>query len=103
MFYLLKGVQAAASLKPVPGRPDTGVPIEHSKNLLAAYKKNHVPCELIVVKGGTHGFGGHDGFSDQEMPRSGGDQCLVRDTLAPEDNCQAGRGCPLQTTYFALA
>ena len=46
------------------------MPIEHSKNLLAAYEKNHVPCELIVVKGGTHGFGGHDGFSDRDMPHA---------------------------------
>ena len=29
-----------------------------------------MPCELLVVKGGTHGFGGHDGFSDQEMPHA---------------------------------
>ena len=37
----------------VHGDKDTAVPIEHSQKILAEMQKNHVPCELMVIKGGT--------------------------------------------------
>jgi formylglycine-generating enzyme required for sulfatase activity/acetyl esterase/lipase len=43
------------------GDKDPGVPIEHSQNILAEYKKNNVPCELITMKGEGHAFAGDDG------------------------------------------
>jgi formylglycine-generating enzyme required for sulfatase activity/acetyl esterase/lipase len=43
------------------GDKDPGVPIEHSLNIQAEYKKNNVPCELMVMKGCGHAFAGDDG------------------------------------------
>jgi len=40
----------------VHGDKDTTVPISQSENLMAALKRAGVPAELIVVKGGGHGF-----------------------------------------------
>ncbi|MCY3017554.1 MAG: SUMF1/EgtB/PvdO family nonheme iron enzyme [Planctomycetota bacterium] len=47
------------------GDKDTGVPIEHSETMLAEYKKNNVPCELLVIKGAGHGFNGFVGYAEQ--------------------------------------
>ena len=42
----------------VHGDKDPVVPIEHSQKILAEMQKNHVPCELMVIKGADHGIGG---------------------------------------------
>jgi acetyl esterase/lipase len=47
----------------VHGDKDAGVPLEHSEKMYAELQKQHVPGELIVVKGGGHGFGGMDDWS----------------------------------------
>ena len=44
----------------VHGDKDTVVPIEHSQKILAEMQKNHVPCELVVIKGADHGGVGGD-------------------------------------------
>ena len=47
----------------IHGDKDVGVPIWHSEKMLAEYKKNNVPCELLVIKGVGHGFDiGFKGF-----------------------------------------
>ena len=52
----------------IHGDKDVGVPIWHSEKMLAEYKKNSVPCELLVIKGVGHGFDiGFKGF-DQYTP-----------------------------------
>ncbi len=43
------------------GDKDPGIPIEHSKNILAELKKNNVPCELITFEGCGHAFAGDGG------------------------------------------
>ena len=41
------------------------IPITYSRDILAAYKKNGVPSELLTVKGVGHGFDiGFKGFKD---------------------------------------
>ena len=40
----------------IHGDKDTDVPIEHSEKMLAEYKKNNVPCELLEIKGARHGL-----------------------------------------------
>jgi acetyl esterase/lipase len=47
----------------IHGDKDTGVPLEHSEKMYAELQKNHVPSELIVVRGGGHGFRGMDDWS----------------------------------------
>jgi dipeptidyl aminopeptidase/acylaminoacyl peptidase len=40
----------------IHGDKDELVPIEHSKNILAAFQKAKVPAELITIEGAGHGF-----------------------------------------------
>jgi acetyl esterase/lipase len=47
----------------IHGDKDPGVPLEHSEKMYTELQKNHVPGELIVVKGGGHGFTGMDSWS----------------------------------------
>lgn len=44
----------------IHGDKDPLVPLSHSENILAAFKKQNVPAELIVIPGGGHGFKGDD-------------------------------------------
>jgi acetyl esterase/lipase len=44
----------------IHGDKDFGVPLELSEKMLAECRKNHVPCELVVIKGAGHGFAGKD-------------------------------------------
>jgi acetyl esterase/lipase len=44
----------------IHGDKDELVPIEHSQKILEEFKKQHVPCELIVIAGAAHGFKGND-------------------------------------------
>lgn len=44
----------------VHGDKDQLVPIDHSKKIVPEFEKNHVPCELLVIPGGDHGFLGED-------------------------------------------
>jgi formylglycine-generating enzyme required for sulfatase activity/dienelactone hydrolase len=64
----------------VHGDKDTGVPIWHSEKMLAEYKKNNVPCDLLTIKGVGHGFDiGFKGF-DQYTPEQMKIMALARDT-----------------------
>ena len=47
----------------IHGDKDVGVPLEHSEKIYAELQKNHVPSELIVIKGGGHGFVGMDSWN----------------------------------------
>jgi acetyl esterase/lipase len=42
----------------IHGDADTLVKLDNSERILAAFKKEKVPCDLIVVKGAGHGFAG---------------------------------------------
>lgn len=42
----------------IHGDKDQLVKPDNSDRILAAFKKDHVPCELIVMKGAGHGFAG---------------------------------------------
>ena len=44
----------------IQGDKDSLLPLELTEKLLATYEKNHVPCELLVIKGAGHGFAGAD-------------------------------------------
>jgi acetyl esterase/lipase len=45
----------------VHGDKDDLVKLDQSQRILAAFQKEKVPCELIVIAGAGHGFGGEDG------------------------------------------
>ncbi len=45
----------------IHGDKDELVPLEHSENILAEFKKHKVTNELLVIKGAGHGFRGEDG------------------------------------------
>jgi acetyl esterase/lipase len=45
----------------VHGDKDDLVKLDQSERILAAFQKEKVPCELIVIKDAGHGFGGQDG------------------------------------------
>ena len=45
----------------VHGDKDDLVKLDNSERILAAFEKEKVPCELIVIKGAGHGFGAADG------------------------------------------
>ncbi|HEX5471683.1 MAG TPA: alpha/beta hydrolase [Lacipirellulaceae bacterium] len=42
----------------IHGDKDTLVKLDNSQRMMAALKKANVPCDLIVMKGAGHGFGG---------------------------------------------
>lgn len=44
----------------VSGDKDTLVPLDHSEKILAEFKKERVPAELLVLPGAGHGFKGED-------------------------------------------
>ncbi len=45
----------------IHGDQDKLVPIDHSQNILAAFRKNKVDADLLVIEGAAHGFRGDDG------------------------------------------
>jgi len=45
----------------IHGDADTLVTLNNSERIEAAFKKEKVPCELIVMKGAGHGFAGEQG------------------------------------------
>ncbi len=45
----------------VHGDKDKLVPLAHSENILAAFEKQQVQAELMVIEGAAHGFRGEDG------------------------------------------
>ena len=45
----------------IHGDKDELVPIDHSENILAEFKKQKVTSELLVIKDAGHGFRGEDG------------------------------------------
>jgi formylglycine-generating enzyme required for sulfatase activity/acetyl esterase/lipase len=89
--------QSAPALM-VHGDKDLAVPIWHSEKMLAEYKKNNVPCDLLTIKGVGHGFDiGFKGF-DQYTPEQMKILALTRDTsvawfekflLAPKKEAKA--------------
>ncbi|MGO8689140.1 MAG: prolyl oligopeptidase family serine peptidase [Thermoguttaceae bacterium] len=44
----------------IHGDKDPVVPLEHSQKILPVLQGDHVPSELLVIKGAGHGFGGGD-------------------------------------------
>jgi acetyl esterase/lipase len=53
---LLKVTAKAVPTLLIHGDMDKLVPIEHSKNMLAALQKVKVPCKLVTIEGAGHGF-----------------------------------------------
>jgi acetyl esterase/lipase len=53
---LLKTTSKTAPTLLIHGDKDELVPIDHSKNMLAALEKEKVTCKLTTVEGGHHGF-----------------------------------------------
>ncbi len=45
----------------VHGDKDDLVKLSHSERIVAAFEKEKVPCELVVIEGAGHGFNGRDG------------------------------------------
>jgi acetyl esterase/lipase len=57
---LLQVTQDDAPTLLLHGDQDKMVPIENSQNILEAFKKVGVPCDLIVIPGAEHNFAGDD-------------------------------------------
>ena len=77
---LLQVTPYSAPALMVHGDKDTGVPIWHSEKILAEYKKNNAPAELLTIKGVGHGFDiGFKGFA-QYTPEQMKIAILARDT-----------------------
>src|SRR5262249_53539864 len=53
---LLKVTEKTAPTLLIHGDKDPLVPIEHSKNMLAALEKAKVPCKLVTIEGAGHSF-----------------------------------------------
>ena len=53
---LLKVTDKTVPTLLIHGDKDMLVPIEHSKNILAALENAKVPCKLVTVEGAGHGF-----------------------------------------------
>jgi acetyl esterase/lipase len=53
---LLKVTGKSAATLMIHGDKDALVPIDHSKNMLAALEKEKVDCRLTTVEGGAHSF-----------------------------------------------
>ncbi len=45
----------------IHGDQDKLVPLDHSRKIRAEFEKKNVPCEVLVIEGAGHGFGGGDG------------------------------------------
>ena len=50
----------------IHGDKDDLVKLDNSERILDAFKKEGVPCELIVIHGAGHGFGGEQGKQASE-------------------------------------
>jgi len=58
---LLQVTSDAAPTLLVHGDQDKLVPLEHSQNILAEFRKQHVAADLVVIPGAAHAFHGADG------------------------------------------
>ncbi len=77
----------------IHGDADGLVKLDNSERILAAFKKEHVPCDLLVMKGAGHGFTGEQGnqasvaliawFDKYLAPSSNGKNGKVGDQAAP--------------------
>jgi len=87
--------QLAASVSPVlqvtpddpptlliHGDKDELVKIDNSERILAAFKKEKVPCDLLVIEGAAHGFPGEQGQTASQALIKWFDQYLAADAVA---------------------
>jgi acetyl esterase/lipase len=63
----------------IHGDADTLVKLDNSERILAAFKKEKVPCDLIVMKGAGHGFAGEQGEQAGKALVAWFDKYLVQD------------------------
>jgi acetyl esterase/lipase len=74
----------------VHGDEDGLVKLDNSERILAAFKKENVPCELIVIAGAGHGFPGDDGERATKALVAWFDEHLAADAAdGVEDEAQA--------------
>jgi acetyl esterase/lipase len=82
----------------VHGDRDDLVKLDNSERILAAFEKEKVPCELIVIEGARHGFGGKDGERAATALVAWFDKYLAApadDSHAPaKSEAEAGAGAP---------
>jgi len=69
----------------IHGDKDTLVKPDNSDRILAAFKKEKVPCDLIVMKGAGHGFGGKQGDEAATALIAWFDKYLANDGHATTD------------------
>ncbi len=63
----------------IHGDADTLVKLDNSERIEKALKKEHVPCELIVMKGASHGFAGDQGMQASKALVAWFDKYLAKD------------------------
>lgn len=62
----------------IHGDKDPLVPLSHSENILAEFKKQNVASELVVIPGGGHGFKGDDDVRAREAMIAWFEKYLVK-------------------------
>jgi acetyl esterase/lipase len=62
----------------IHGDKDDLVKLDNSERILEVFKKEGVPCELIVIQGAGHGFGGENGKRASEALVKWFDQHLAK-------------------------
>ena len=77
----------------IHGDKDDLVKLDNSERILEAFKKEGVPCELIVIEGAGHGFGGENGKRASEALLKWFDKYLAKSTGSGQ-NGAVGNGKP---------
>jgi acetyl esterase/lipase len=69
----------------IHGDRDTLVPLDHSEKILAEFQKNQVASDLLVIKGGEHGFQGDDAHRADAARDAWFEQHLLKQKEKPAD------------------
>ena len=76
----------------IHGDKDDLVKLDNSERILDAFKKDGVPCELIVINGAGHGFGGDQGKRASEALIKWFDKYLAKPAGDIDRSREAGNG-----------
>jgi acetyl esterase/lipase len=75
----------------IHGDKDELVKLDNSERILEAFKKEGVPCELVVMVGAGHGFGGKQGKDASEALVKWFDKYLAKPTAGAAERNAVGQ------------
>ncbi len=73
----------------IHGDKDDLVKLDNSERILAAFEKEKVPCDLLVIEGAGHGFGGEQGKRASKALVDWFDKHLAADAAGDQANAKA--------------